>query len=54
MTGGQADCPIVFRGPNASAGQLGATHSVAYDSMYAQFPGLKLSMFQSLTMQKDS
>ncbi|MEL0011251.1 MAG: pyruvate dehydrogenase complex E1 component subunit beta [Bacteroidota bacterium] len=43
MTGGQADCPVVFRGPNASAGQLGATHSVAYDSMYAQFPGLKVS-----------
>ena len=42
MTGGQAYCPIVFRGPNASAGQLGATHSVAYDSMYAQFPGLKV------------
>ncbi len=42
MTGGQADCPVVFRGPNASAGQLGATHSVAYDSMYAQFPGLKV------------
>ena len=40
MLGGQASCPIVFRGPNASAGQLGATHSVAYDSMYAQFPGL--------------
>ena len=42
MTGVQADCPIVFRGPNASAGQLGATHSVAYDSMYAHFPGLKV------------
>lgn len=42
MTGGQADCPIVFRGPNASAGQLGATHSVAFDSMYAHFPGLKV------------
>ncbi|MEQ8885154.1 MAG: pyruvate dehydrogenase complex E1 component subunit beta [Balneola sp.] len=42
MTGGQIDCPIVFRGPNASAGQLGATHSVAYDSMYAHFPGLKV------------
>jgi pyruvate dehydrogenase E1 component beta subunit len=40
MLGGQASCPIVFRGPNASAGQLGATHSVAYDSMYAHFPGL--------------
>ncbi|MAO66186.1 MAG: pyruvate dehydrogenase complex E1 component subunit beta [Balneola sp.] len=42
MTGGQISMPIVFRGPNASAGQLGATHSVAYDSMYAQFPGLKV------------
>lgn len=40
MLGGQASVPIVFRGPNASAGQLGATHSVAYDSMYAHFPGL--------------
>jgi pyruvate dehydrogenase E1 component beta subunit len=42
MTGGQINMPIVFRGPNASAGQLGATHSVAYDSMYAHFPGLKV------------
>ena len=42
MTGGQIDIPIVFRGPNASAGQLSATHSVSYDSMYAHFPGLKV------------
>lgn len=42
MLGGQVDVPIVFRGPNGSAGQLGATHSVAYDSMYAHFPGLKV------------
>jgi pyruvate dehydrogenase E1 component beta subunit len=42
MSGGQIQCPIVFRGPNASAGQLGATHSVSYDAMYAQFPGLKV------------
>lgn len=42
MTGGQISMPIVFRGPNASAGQLGATHSVAYDSLYAHFPGLKV------------
>lgn len=42
MTGGQIEIPIVFRGPNASAGQLSATHSVAYDSMYAHFPGLKV------------
>ena len=42
MLGGQVKVPIVFRGPNASAGQLGATHSVSYDSMYAHFPGLKV------------
>lgn len=42
MTGGQISMPIVFRGPNASAGQLSATHSVAYDAMYAQYPGLKV------------
>lgn len=42
MTGGQVEIPIVFRGPNASAGQLSATHSVSYDSMYAHFPGLKV------------
>jgi pyruvate dehydrogenase E1 component beta subunit len=42
MTGGQIDMPLVLRGANASAGQLGATHSVAYDSMYAHFPGLKV------------
>ncbi|MFO7845136.1 MAG: pyruvate dehydrogenase complex E1 component subunit beta [Balneolaceae bacterium] len=42
MLGGQVSTPVVFRGPNASAGQLGATHSVAYDSMYAMFPGLKI------------
>jgi pyruvate dehydrogenase E1 component beta subunit len=42
MTGGQISLPIVFRGPNASAGQLGATHAVAYDAMYAQFPGMKV------------
>jgi pyruvate dehydrogenase E1 component beta subunit len=40
MLGGQLDMPIVFRGPNASAGQLGATHSVAYEAMYAHFPGM--------------
>lgn len=42
MLGGQVKVPIVFRGPNGSAGQLAATHSVAYDSMYAHFPGLKV------------
>ncbi|MEO9022689.1 MAG: pyruvate dehydrogenase complex E1 component subunit beta, partial [Ginsengibacter sp.] len=42
MSGGQISCPIVFRGPNGSAGQLGAQHSTAYESMYANIPGLKV------------
>lgn len=42
MSGGQISMPMVFRGPNASAGQLGATHSVAYESLYAHIPGLKV------------
>ncbi len=42
MSGGQVGCPIVFRGPNGSAGQLGAQHSTAYESLYANIPGLKL------------
>lgn len=42
MSGGKVKIPIVFRGPNASAGQLGATHSVAFESTYAHFPGLKV------------
>lgn len=42
MSGGQLTLPIVFRGPNASAGQLAATHSVAYESLYAHFPGIKV------------
>jgi pyruvate dehydrogenase E1 component beta subunit len=42
MSGGQIGCPIVFRGPNGSAGQLGAQHSTAFDSLYANIPGLKV------------
>ena len=42
MSGGQFNCPIVFRGPTASAGQLGATHSQALESLYANVPGLKV------------
>lgn len=42
MSGGQWNCPIVFRGPTASAGQLGATHSQALESWYANCPGLKV------------
>ena len=42
MSGGQITCPIVFRGPNGSAGQLGAQHSTAYENLYANIPGLKV------------
>jgi len=42
MSGGQISCPIVFRGPNGSAGQLGAQHSTAFENFYANIPGLKV------------
>ncbi|MGG6229340.1 pyruvate dehydrogenase complex E1 component subunit beta [Tenacibaculum sp. SDUM215027] len=42
MSGGQFNCPIVFRGPTASAGQLAATHSQAFESWFANCPGLKV------------
>lgn len=42
MSGGQVGCPIVFRGPNGSAGQLGAQHSTAFESYFANIPGIKV------------
>jgi pyruvate dehydrogenase E1 component beta subunit len=42
MSGGQFDCPIVFRGPNASARQVGSQHSHAMEHFYATIPGLKV------------
>lgn len=42
MSGGQFNCPIVFRGPTGSAGQLAATHSQAFESWFANCPGLKV------------
>jgi len=42
MSGGQFTCPIVFRGPNGSAGQLGAQHSQAFENFFANIPGLKV------------
>lgn len=42
MSGGQLGCPIVFRGPNGSAGQLGAQHSTAFESYLANIPGIKV------------
>jgi pyruvate dehydrogenase E1 component beta subunit len=42
MSGGQFECPIVFRGPSASAGQLGAQHAQSFENWYANVPGLKV------------
>jgi pyruvate dehydrogenase E1 component beta subunit len=42
MSGGQFNCPIVFRGPNASARQVGSQHSHAMEHFYATIPGLKV------------
>jgi pyruvate dehydrogenase E1 component beta subunit len=42
MSGGQFNIPMVFRGPTASAGQLAATHSQAFESWFANCPGLKV------------
>src|SRR5687767_3505347 len=33
MSGGQFNCPMVFRGPNGAAHMLGAQHSQAYEPM---------------------
>jgi pyruvate dehydrogenase E1 component beta subunit len=40
MSGGQLKVPIVFRGGNGIAHQLGATHSHRMESVYARIPGL--------------
>src|ERR671917_1133395 len=40
MSGGQFKCPIVFRGGNGIAHQLGATHSHRMEPVYARIPGL--------------
>lgn len=42
MSGGQYPLPLVFRGPNGSAENLGSQHSTSVDSLYAHFPGLKV------------
>jgi pyruvate dehydrogenase E1 component beta subunit len=42
MSGGQFSCPMVFRGPTGSAGQLGAQHSQNFENWFANTPGLKV------------
>jgi len=40
MSGGQYKVPVVFRGGNGIAHQLGATHSHRMETVYARIPGL--------------
>ncbi|KAI9594308.1 thiamine diphosphate-binding protein [Syncephalis fuscata] len=42
MSGGMANCPIVFRGPNGAAAGVGAQHSQCYAAWYGSVPGLKV------------
>ena len=42
VSGGQVGNPIVFRGPQGAAGQLGAQHSQMLTNMLASVPGLKV------------
>ena len=42
MSGGQINCPIVFRGPNGAAARVAAQHSGEFSSWYAHVPGLKV------------
>ncbi|HLT94178.1 MAG TPA: pyruvate dehydrogenase complex E1 component subunit beta [Membranihabitans sp.] len=42
QSGGQFGCPIVFRGPSGSAGQLAQQHSQTFESWMANTPGLKV------------
>jgi pyruvate dehydrogenase E1 component beta subunit len=42
MSGGQVNCPIVFRGPNGAAARVGAQHSQDYSAWFSQVPGLKV------------
>ena len=42
MSAGEFGSPIVFRGPQGSAGQLGAQHSQMLTNMMASVPGLKV------------
>lgn len=42
MSGGALSCPIVLRGPNGAASQVGAQHAQCYAAWYAHVPGLKV------------
>lgn len=42
QSAGEFSCPIVFRGPSGSAGQLAQQHSQTFESWMANVPGLKV------------
>jgi pyruvate dehydrogenase E1 component beta subunit len=42
QSAGQFQCPIVFRGPSGSAGQLAQQHSQTFESWMANIPGIKV------------
>ncbi|MEO1516470.1 MAG: pyruvate dehydrogenase complex E1 component subunit beta [Bacteroidota bacterium] len=42
QSAGEFRCPIVFRGPSGSAGQLAQQHSQTFESWMANCPGLKV------------
>ncbi len=42
QSGGQFTCPIVFRGPSGSAGQLAQQHSQTFESWIGNIPGVKV------------
>ena len=42
QSAGQFMCPIVFRGPSGSAGQLAQQHSQTFESWMANIPGIKV------------
>lgn len=42
QSAGEFGCPIVFRGPSGSAGQLAQQHSQTFESWLANCPGLKV------------
>ena len=40
MSGGELNCPIIFRGLNGPAAAVAAQHSQCYAAWYANIPGL--------------
>lgn len=42
MSGGDLDCPIVFRGLNGPAAAVAAQHSQCFAAWYSNVPGLKV------------